>query len=99
MIFIPTTTHTQTRISRAEKAVQKEAPAELWMVDFIRTSKSRCSVYFKAFKPLIINWNTVFKFSGDGAVTNIFEYPYDTAPVIERNGRLNVRMAVGQFRR
>jgi hypothetical protein len=53
-------------------------------------------VYFKAFKPLIINWNTVFKFSGDGAVTNMFEYPYDTAPVMKRSGRLSVRIVLEQ---
>ena len=35
---------------------------------------------FKEFKPLITNSKNVFKFSGEGAVTIIFEYPYTTAP-------------------
>ena len=51
---------------------------------FKRTSKSICSVYFNAFKPSVINSNTVFKFSADGAVTNIFEYPYAIAPARQR---------------
>ena len=42
---------------------------------FLLTSQSRCSEYFNAFNPLMTNWKTVFKFSGDGAVTNMLEYP------------------------
>jgi hypothetical protein len=61
-----------TRTNRTEK---HRRSSDERVGDCILTSKSRCSVYFKAFKPLIMNWNTVFKFSGDGAVTNIFEYP------------------------
>ena len=30
--------------------------------------------YLRSFRPMMMNSNTVFKFSGDGAVTNIFAY-------------------------
>lgn len=41
-------------------------------------------MYLRAFKPLIQNSKAVCRFSGEGAVTNIEEYPKPIAPAIVR---------------
>ena len=38
------------------------------------------TLYFNTFNPFTKNSNTVCKFSTDGAVTNMLEYPKPTAP-------------------